>query len=758
MLRRVILSFAMLTLLNSATVCFAFQFGLEENPEIGRLIVTLPNSIDPLKPLFADKDPALRKQLAFALINEEKHPLCALLTYLDAEAHGATTSFYFVSHLGPVGVKRLSVILFEWIRSDDPNRRSKGWQFLHACRPLPTELIPPLTEFLVDKSDTSRSYACRLLGQMGDAAKDSAPQIEKLVTDSSAEIRGFAINALGNMNAVDSLPAVREGLSDADVRVRLAATIAMFQLTQGAVKDVHLLKELHRDGTPEIRSIILDHLHECGEQGIVFIENWKDQIRSASELTSLSKKFESLGPASVDMLMDLLSQKESEETRRSALVLLKWTKHKKLSVRPAVKSLALGDNRRLQLAALDTLPTLGKIPFDDVADLLNASTGVQVAVARCLIHCPPEDQPRALDALRTLMGSDNVEVQIAACHSLLTLKSDQEQALKCLTLMLHPSQEIGTDALERTIQLLEDAGPAAKMAIPLLIKSFAYKQLEHFRDDQHPSVEALIAIGKPAIPRLLSALQHDLQTVQTKAAICFERIDNEQSSHPLAERIWDQALHPEIYGIRFPQIPPESLEQLRKETSSLPVRLTKLLPFHRHDTKALQALNNLGNSAQEAIPQLNAHYDQLTETLAENHLNPSSRIYTVTLAKCQRTAAAIYRIDPSQQEPVRTELNRAFASYTGERPASMIPADLIDIAVELKFRNEQAFEKLGELVDNDTFIRPYTRAIAAYTLALVDSKTPRWAKRLDEMAEQSSRRNGNSYSIDLATRLKERSR
>lgn len=761
MLRSVLLFAVTLAACAWMPACPAFQMFHPENANVGRLISTLPDHIDPPEPLFVDEEPALRKEIAYRLLDEERHPLSALLTLLDAEPNGATTTSYWVNHLGSAGIKRLSLVLFRWMESDDERRRLKAWQFLHACRQLPVESIPSLTKFLFNERATDRSYACRLLGYMGEDAKSAAPQIAKLTRDYAAEVRADAIEALGNMQAAEYLASVHRGTSDVDEKVQLAAVIALFRLNQRDNESMLLLRKLHRTGTPEIRRTILKHLHEFGDPGPILLESWRDQVRDAFELLSLSKELECLGPAAADLLVELLAETESEETRRNALLLLQWTKHEKRTARPAVVAILSGDNKRLQLQALASLTTMGEILFDEVAKFMEASQGFQIAVADCLIHCPPEDLQLAIDALRILMDSDEVEVQLAACRNLQILGAEQNSVLKCLTLMLHPSREIGSDALQRAIQMLETAGPPAKMAIPLLIKSFTDERLTRFRDDQHPAVKAMIAIGEPAVPRLLRALDHDFLTVQAKATVCLKKIDNEQSAHPLAERVWDEALYPEIYGIYSREkLDPGRLQELNEETATLPIRLTKLLSIDGHNTQALEALSRLGAEAQEALPALLAHYEKFAKALAgrtaENGLSPSSRDFQITRMICERTAIAIYRIAPSRREPIQAELNRIFTAYANERRGSLISADLMDIAMELNFRNETAFQTLRERVDDDVFINPTSRAAAAYVLALVEPENPKWEQRLREIAEQAANNSTEHYFINQLRRLSER--
>ncbi|MEH2413282.1 HEAT repeat domain-containing protein [Nostoc sp.] len=90
------------------------------------------------------------------------------------------------------------------------------------------ELAPQVAKLLTDSDINVRNAAAQALGQM--QAKELAPQVAKLLTDSDSDVRNAAAQALGQMQAKELAPQVAKLLTDSNTRVRNAAAQALKQM------------------------------------------------------------------------------------------------------------------------------------------------------------------------------------------------------------------------------------------------------------------------------------------------------------------------------------------------------------------------------------------------------------------------------------------------------------------------------------------------------------------------------------------------
>ena len=124
--------------------------------------------------------------------------------------------------------------------------RNKAIRF-HAAqvlRDMGTDASPatsPLVILLRDRDPTIRVVTAHALGNIG-----NTPALEALIAtlvDKSPAVRAAAVTSVGSIGqrAASSAPQVRQRLSDRDLRVRVAAARALWQITGEAVESVPVL-------------------------------------------------------------------------------------------------------------------------------------------------------------------------------------------------------------------------------------------------------------------------------------------------------------------------------------------------------------------------------------------------------------------------------------------------------------------------------------------------------------------------------------
>ena len=107
-----------------------------------------------------------------------------------------------------------------------------------------------------DDREFVREIAAFTLGQLGTPTypfrSESIPKLMELVADSSAEVRGSAVAALGHLHATESKEMLLNAAEDADSDVRAMAAVALGRL--GSSPDIlRTLQVLLNDPSSEVR-------------------------------------------------------------------------------------------------------------------------------------------------------------------------------------------------------------------------------------------------------------------------------------------------------------------------------------------------------------------------------------------------------------------------------------------------------------------------------------------------------------------------
>lgn len=103
---------------------------------------------------------------------------------------------------------------------DDADIRVRGEAFC-SLMINPHDISIPLLEGLKSNSKNIKSACILLFGNRNDSR--FIPQIQLLVSDSSAEVRSCALGALGRLESYDIIPILVDSFDDVDINTRKSA-------------------------------------------------------------------------------------------------------------------------------------------------------------------------------------------------------------------------------------------------------------------------------------------------------------------------------------------------------------------------------------------------------------------------------------------------------------------------------------------------------------------------------------------------------
>jgi HEAT repeat protein len=119
----------------------------------------------------------------------------------------------------------------------------------HALSAVGAPAVSALRGALHEKHWSTRAAAADVLGNIGPAARDSAPAMIEILGDENVWVRRNAVEALGNIApaTLDAVPAVITTLSDTDERVRRNAAVTLAKMGQPANEAIPALMNCLND-------------------------------------------------------------------------------------------------------------------------------------------------------------------------------------------------------------------------------------------------------------------------------------------------------------------------------------------------------------------------------------------------------------------------------------------------------------------------------------------------------------------------------
>ena len=314
--------------------------------------------------------------------------------------------------------------------------------------------------------------------EQGPKAVDKLKDIEELLKDKSPRVRAYAVYALGEIGpaAKDAAQALAELLKDPDANVRRTVLHALHSIHPGPKVMIPICTKLLEDADPTIRVRILGAIADGGAEAvpglIAALKNekacfWALIILRDSNVAPVAKD-------AVPAIVETLKGQCRVQIRREAVLTLGALGDAAKPALPELAKLLTDENSRI--AATFVMGQLGEIPKDAEAtirtnaksdDGMLSSTSLW-ALAR--VH--PEDKElrkETTEKLVEMLKDKNAFVRAMAARALVALP------------------------------------PAPDITVPIFEK--------HLKDadenTMHMAMDALAALGAPAVPRLIDALKHE---------------------------------------------------------------------------------------------------------------------------------------------------------------------------------------------------------------------------------------------------------
>ena len=427
---------------------------------------------------------------------------------------------------------------------------------LGAVGPAAAEAVPALTQGLSDDVPRVRAYAAFALGRIGKAAEPAVDKLIETVFDKDTLVRRASARALREIGPVPekALPVLEKVLEAADPAVIQPALAMMAERGKEAVPRLQqflkrkklaywaclVLADIGPDAAPAVPDLV------------AVLQSEQAEVRLHALLA-----LGNIGPASkpaVPAIVELLEKDPFEGVRYAAVYALVQVGEQNDAVNAALADAAKHKDPLLNLLGLWGLAKLN--PKDEelakaaaeaiVENLTSPDQHLRQAAARALneFHGPPEIMRpalvaalkdadpevvgNALDALASLgpkaLANIDQALQDKSLRHYATRLTFRlgDKAVSAVPALVHALQQpIENDddgVFRREVQFsLAAIGPAAKEAVPELIKSLDSKEEEVFGT----ACYALGKIGpaaKEAVPALRKALD-DRQDAERAASV-----------------------------------------------------------------------------------------------------------------------------------------------------------------------------------------------------------------------------------------------
>jgi HEAT repeat protein len=233
-----------------------------------------PESLEPLRRVFATKGGALKRESAIQLarLGDEK-----AREYLEGLSADAAQTLSIPATLilarAPGGEERLTPLLRERMSSEDPAVRAEAYAAAGEIRQGWSTRL--LLEGLEGERAEQRQPAIVALGRTGDAQVASA-----IIPFVNTRGLVFAsLEALGALGNADARPSVERMLDGDEPAVRVYAAVALWRLG-GKDRAVEAVNQLQSSEDPRIRSILAEQLGAVADA-----EAWSRLATLASDPT-----------------------------------------------------------------------------------------------------------------------------------------------------------------------------------------------------------------------------------------------------------------------------------------------------------------------------------------------------------------------------------------------------------------------------------------------------------------------------------------
>lgn len=421
----------------------------------------------------------------------------------------------------------------------DANPRT--WEDLvHAAFLLGGERGLSILRIALRREDSSvRTAAARTLPRIG--GDECMERLRELARSSAPEIRAQAINGLAWADAPDAPDAIRRGLADPDLSVRIAAARCVWSLDARLVAE--FLEEVYRSPDPEVRKIVFSDLDGTQRLGI-YLDATLPLLRRGlkdGDGTVRERAVEALALIGDDRMFDLLDLVLGDPEQRIRQLAVEWAG---CSVKgpPSpramqwYKTAMTNSDQRVRAAVFVSFAaTAAEVSSIEKAWRdLDEDARLAVMESQRLTYLPrkllvfewgcadadPKVRRAAMTAV-TYLGRRKAAVPLAV-----RCLKDDDATVRLLALcalkVLAPSQ-----IADQAIVSAHDADPAVRMRAAILLGESAdlkvFPVVSELAGDTNDMVRtvALIALakvgGSNAVPILVSNLRHPTESVRYNA-------------------------------------------------------------------------------------------------------------------------------------------------------------------------------------------------------------------------------------------------
>ena len=371
----------------------------------------------------------------------------ATLAIKDSSVLVRSSALNIAARHGPAGLQ----VLIDGIKDREPSLRYYAIQALNTSGGAGAkEAVPALREALKDRIPYIRLAAITALGRIGAGAKAALPEMAALCEDQDPGVRDAALGTILTFGR-EAIPAAEKALKNKDQSIRASVASRLHLLGEPAME---ILLQVIKDDAGEVRAAAADSLGALGpkareatkplnaaledREAIVRVAAaaalWRIEEKPGASLRILinalddpsdgvreraGKSLDGVGKAAVDLLNEMLGEKE-EKRRRLAVRGLTALKGQGGAVVPGLMK-ALADD---SLAVHDLASEgLGQLIYQAYATLTqglrNQNSRVRAGCAKALCGLQAGSLPENIYApLRDMLKEKDSLARVSAGHLL----------------------------------------------------------------------------------------------------------------------------------------------------------------------------------------------------------------------------------------------------------------------------------------------------------------------------------------------------
>ena len=636
--------------------------------------------------LLPDADESDRLEVAIGLLERGVHIRDAVLTI----AASGPQRRPILESLGPKTRELVVPVALEWVTSGNDEKWQIGRNLMAGLESVPASAVPKLIEMasLTENKDQIIQLACEWLGRVQPSTR--AVEALERVVEHRRDLPFFNVPT--------------RSLADLRSQHRWLQTIVRFKLEKGQLDIARDILPVLKNGSERERELAAEALEAAnGADAVAAVERELRRGRPTSnQITFLS------------WLAD--------------------TKHPAASAADVVLPLASSDDAGVANTAVHALRQIGGFTVEDLKPIMkNRSDWI-----RLLGSCSADSRPKAIRELKNVLaGADKSERSTAACE-LARLKVADQAVLDTL------AQDIASDSwfVSSSARALTALGKDAEPVLHRLLAALKSPK----RLPPRLAANAIVVIGKPAVPGLIELLTHREARTRGLSARALGQIGDVRALKPLIKLLDDgeakRGISKGQWGY-WQYIKSDALiaiGDLGPLAEPAVDRLITELKDPEYAYGAAQALGDIGPLARRAIPALQRagrEAERRERVLRKAHREDDENQLVGDdgdgeLVKIVEFGTAIARIHPEGGIGLMG-MRRMLIPGTGNTWSAESAGDafaLLESAAEdlakMGAAAKPLIPDLAYLVESHELLHPMHRFCAAYALTKLDSSNPKW--------------------------------